>query len=104
MPDSLLEEGCRIVIRFGLYILWQCQCNGPCIGLTGEYAHGLWQRSEQLFRAHDAIPIAADRLEAIVDRNILAMLRLKLLQHWCDVAAGKDIAGEQQNRQAIDRC
>ena len=75
----LMEECFGIVVCLGLYILRQRQRDRACLSRTCQDAHGLWQRCEQLFRSGDAVPVTTNRLEAFIDRDILAMFGLKLL-------------------------
>ncbi len=102
VPDPPAEELDRVVVGFGLHILRQRERH--CAGLAGagEHAQGLGQGGEQLVGPVDAVPVLADRLEAVVDREILALGRLDLLQHRRHIAAGEDVAGQQQHRQAVD--
>ena len=51
----------------------------------------------------DAIPIARDGPEAVVDGDVLRLARLELLQHRRGHAIGEDVAGQQQHRQPVDR-
>src|SRR6266571_5093152 len=92
MPEALAKESLRIGIGLRLNILGEGQGDSACFCRAGQHAHGLRERGQQLFRTCDAVPVAADRLEAIVNRNILSVFGLKLLQDRRDVAAGKNVS------------
>ena len=79
------------------------QRDGAGLGRRGQHAHRFGQRGQQLLGAIDAIPVPRHRPEAIVDRHVLGLRRLELLQHGRRRAIGEDVAGQQQHRQAIDR-
>ena len=102
LPDALLEQEVGIIVGFGLRVLRQRQRDRARIRRRGQHAHGFRQRGDQLLGAVDAIPIARDRLEAVVDADVLRMLVFQLLQHGRLDALGEDIAGQQQHRDAID--
>ena len=103
VPDALLEHLFGIVERLGLYILRQRQGDGAGLGGRGQDAHGFGQRADQLIGPVDAVPVARNRLESVVDRDVLGVLILNLLQHRRYVAAREDVAGQQQHRDAVDR-
>jgi hypothetical protein len=58
---------------------------------------------DDLLRAVDPVPVAGDRFEAVVDREILTVRQLELLQDRGHVPAGENVARQQQNRQPVDR-
>ncbi len=101
-PDALGEQLHREVVRFGLHILGQRKGDGAGVRRAGQHAHGFGQRGDDLVRPVDAVPVAADRLEAVVDADVLGMLGFELLQHRGHVAPGEDVAGQEQHRQAVD--
>src|SRR5690348_13658782 len=103
VPDALLEKCFGIGKCFRLDILGQGQGNCSGFRRTGQYAHGLRERDEQLFRAYNPIPITADWLKTIVDRDILSMFRFQLLQDRRDVPTSKEISRKKQDRQAVNR-
>ncbi len=103
-PDALAEKFFGEVEGFGLDVLWKAEGDGTGVGGRGEDAHGFGQGSEELLGALDAVPVAGDGLEAIVDGNILSGCGFQLLENWSDVAASEDIAGKQQYGNTIDGC
>ncbi len=78
-PDTPGEKGFWICIRLRLDILGKSQCDSTSLRWTRQYTHGFWKSSQHLFWPCDAIPVAAHRLEAIVDRYILAVFKFELL-------------------------
>ena len=103
VPDALAEERDRVVVGLGLHVLRQRQRHRAGLGRAGQHTQRLGQGRQQLVGPVDAVPVLADRLEAVVDRHVLALRPLKLLQHRCHVAAGEDVARQEQHRQAVDR-
>jgi hypothetical protein len=55
-----------------------------------------------LLRAGDAVEIARHRLEAVVGGSRAVAEILDLLQHRIGPAVGENIAGQQEQRQAVD--
>ncbi len=76
MPDAAGEERSGVCKSLGLYVLGQGQRDGPGLRRAGQHAHRFRQSRQQLFGPRDAIPVAADGLEGIIDGNILRMLGL----------------------------
>src|SRR6516225_2543397 len=62
---------------------------------------GLAAGSEDLLWAGDAVPPARDRPKAVIDRDGRVAERLDLLQHGIGAPAREDVAGQEQQRQAI---
>ena len=91
MPGALCEECFGVVICLCLHILRKRQGNSACICRAGQHAQNLRQRGQHLLRAHNAIPVAAHRPKAIVNRNILSVFGFQLLQDGRDIAAGEEI-------------
>ncbi len=56
----------RVLERLGLHVLAQAQRDRAALGRIGQGQQGARERREELLRAGDAIPIARDRLEAVV--------------------------------------
>ncbi len=73
VPGALLEKPRRIRECLRLDVLGQRHGHGAGVRWTGQHAHRLWQRGQQLFGSIDAVPVAAGGLEAIVDGNVLRM-------------------------------
>jgi len=102
VPDAPPEEGRRVVTGHRLHVLRQGQRHRTGIRRGGQDTHGLRQGGQELLRAGQAIPVTGDRLEAVVDRDVLRMLPFKLLEHGGLEAPGEDVAGQQQHRDAVD--
>ena len=79
-------------MRLRLNVLRQGKRYGTGIGWGGQDAHHFGQSGDQLFGSVDAVPVAADGFERVVDADILGGWRLELLKHGRDVAAGEDVA------------
>ena len=101
-PDPLLEQPARVVVRLRLDVLRQAQRDRAGLGWRGEDAHRLGQRGDQLLGPIDPVPVARHRPEAVVHRDVLAVLGLELLQHGGDVAPREDVSRQQQDRQPVD--
>ena len=65
----------------------------PVSAGTGQHAHDFRQRGEELIGAVEAIPVAADGLEAIVDRDVLGLRRTRVA-----AAPGRRCAGQRCRR------
>ena len=102
-PYAPGEQRLGVVVRLRLHVLRQTNRHRAGLGRVGQDAHGRGQCTQQLVGAVDAVPVAADRFEAVVHRDVLGVLGLQLLQDRRDVAPGEDVTRQQQHRQAIDR-
>ena len=65
------------------------------------YAEGVRQRLNQLLRRGDAVPMADDRLEGVVDGQRRVAKVLHLLKHRVRDAAVEGIAGQQKQRHPV---
>ena len=101
-PDTRLEKTFRIIIGFRLHVLAESQRNRAAFRRIGQHRHGACQCGDDLFRPGDAVEIARYGPEAIIGRNSAVGKILHLLQNRIGYAIGKDIAGQQQQGQAID--
>src|SRR5689334_18286381 len=101
-PYSALKEFFRKIKRLGLHILRQTDCYGPGFHRRGEDTHCFWKGSEQLFWSLNTVPVARNRLQAIVNRDVLGLEGFQLLQNWRDIASGKNVSGKKQYWYAID--
>ncbi len=95
------EEALGIVIGFALGVLAERQERRPAIGRIEHRGDRLGQRLEDLLRPRDAVPIAGDGPERIVDGERWIMEVLDLLQDRIGKTAGEHVAGKQEHRQAI---
>ena len=102
VPYPFPEERLRIFVGFGLHVFRQPDGHGAGLSRVGQYPHGLGQRRQQLIRPVDAVPVAANRFEAVVDRHILAVFRLELLEDRRDIATGEEVTRQQQNGNPVD--
>ena len=80
-PDALLEQVRREVERLRLDVLGQRQRHGAGLGGRGEHPERARQRGQQLLRAVDAVPVATDGPEGVVDAHVLRLRALQLLEH-----------------------
>ena len=101
-PHPLLEERFRILEGLALHVLGQGQGHGAGVGRAREDAHRFEKGGHELLGTVDAVPVAGDRLEAVVDRNVLGPSRLELLEHGGHLPRGKDVPGEQEHREPVD--
>jgi hypothetical protein len=92
----------RTVEGLGLHVLGQSDRDGTGLGRIREHAHGLGHGGEDLFRPVDAVPVARDRLEAVVDAGVLRAGVLELLQHGRGPAVGEDVSRQKQHGQPVD--
>ena len=102
MPHALAEQLLRVIPGFRLHVLRQRQGDRAGVGRRGEHAHGFRQGGDELVRSGDAVPVARDRFEAVVDADVLGGGGFQLLQHRRHVAPREDIPRQQQHRQAVD--
>ncbi len=101
-PHALFKKLFRVIVGLGLHVLRQRQRHCAAIGGRGEHAHGFRQRGDQLLGPIDAVPIPRYGFETVVHTRILRRRRFNLLQDRRHIAPRKDVAGQQQHRQAID--
>ncbi len=96
-----LKERHRIIKGDFLNILTQTDEGRPAIGRVEHDGDGLGQGGDDLFGMGDAVPVARHRLERVVDggRRIAEMLHL--LQHRIGTAIGKNVAGQDEQRQPV---
>jgi hypothetical protein len=66
MPDPFFKQAGWVIERFHLNILWESESHRAGIYWTRQHPHRIWKCRNDLIRPVDAIPIAADRPEAIV--------------------------------------
>ena len=91
----------RAIERLGLRVLRQRQHGRAAIGRIEHRRHGLRQRRKQLVRIDNAIPIASDGAESVVDGRARIAEILHLLQHRIGQAIDESVADQKQNRQAV---
>ena len=101
MPDALSEEGNRIIIGFAFHILRHGQAHRAGIGGIGEHAHGMNRSRHQLFRTFHAVEIMAYAAECIRHGLAEGLEEFRLLQNRVRLAAGKGIARQHQQRDAV---
>lgn len=96
-----LEQRLGEVVRLRLDVLRQRQDDRARVGRVREHPRDLRQRREQLLGPGDAVEVAADRTEGVVDRRGAVAEGLDLLQHRVRRAAGERVARQQQDRQPV---
>ncbi|MNF52525.1 hypothetical protein D3C84_338710 [compost metagenome] len=100
---AFLQEIIGIVVGLGLHVLRQGQGHGAGFRRVGEHSHGVDRRRHQLLGTVDAVPVFTDSLECIVGADAQVVELLDLLQHRVRLAAGVDIAGQQQQGNTVGR-
>ena len=101
-PDAPKEKVGGIVVGLGLHVLGEGEGDRARGRGIGQHAHGLGQSGQELLRPVDAVPVAGDGTEAVVDAQVHAVRRLELLQHGRGQAAREDVAGQEEHGQAVD--
>jgi hypothetical protein len=101
-PNALFKQRRGIVECFGLHVLRHGECYGAGLRRRSQHAHGFEQRERELIGTIDAVPIARHGLEDVVHGHILRLFGLQLLKHRTHVAPREDVAGQQQDGNAID--
>jgi hypothetical protein len=99
-----LEERSRVVEGLRLHVLWQAEEGRTAVGRVEHRGDRLRQRLHDLRRVGDAIPVAHDGSEGVVDRRRRRAEVLDLLQHRVGHTALERVAREQQQRQAVGHC
>ena len=95
-----VEEIHGPVEGLGLHILRQRKAGGAALRRVGHDLDGARQGRQQLPGLHDAVEVARDRAQAVVGAQITLLEALHLLQDGIGQARGKDVPGQQQQRQA----
>ena len=96
------EELGRPVEGLGLHVLAEGERHRAAVGRVGHGGEGAGQRGQELLGAGDAVEVAADRAEGVVGGDGAVAEVLDLLQHRVGRAVGEDVAGDEQDRQAVD--
>ena len=96
-----LEERGRIGVHLGLHVLRQADERGAAVSGVEHRLDGERQRLSHLLWPDNAIPVARDGPERIVDRDGRRAEVLDLLQHGIGDPALEGVAGEDQDRQAV---
>ena len=99
--DPLLEEGDREVVGLSGDILWKPDECRATVSRVEHGLHGVGQRVRQLFGLCNPIPVARDRLEAVVHglRRVAEML--DLLQDRIGQAMHKRVTTDEEQRQPV---
>ena len=103
VPGPLAKEPGRPVERLGLHVLRQRQGDRAGLRLTGQHAHCLQRGVDQLLGPRDSVPIAGDRPEGVVDRDLLRPACLQLLKNGPDPPGGEHVTGKEEHREPVDR-
>ena len=96
-----LEEALREVERLGLDVLRQGDERRPAVRRVEHRGHRVRQRVHDLLGPGDAVPVAGDRLERVVDGDRRITEVLDLLQHRVGDPALERVAGQQQHGQPV---
>ena len=91
------EELGRPVEGLGLHVLAEGERDRAAVGGVGHGGEGARERGQQLLGAGDAVEVAADRAEGVVDGHGAVAEVLDLLQHRVGGAVGEDVAGDEQD-------
>ena len=100
-PDFRREKAFGPVKGLGLHILAEGQRHRPGFGRVCHHPQRARQGCQQLFGPRDPVEIARYRAETVIRRDRAIPEHLDLLQHRVGRAVGKDIAGDQQHRNAV---
>src|SRR5215211_3554535 len=101
-PDAAFQKLLGEVVGLGLDVLGKRQRHDPGLGLVGQDAHGRERSGDYLLGTVYPVPVSGDGPEAVVDREGAVVRSLELLQHGVGGARGEDVAGQEQNGQAVD--
>ena len=96
------EEREGIIVGFGLRVLAEGEGHRTAFGRVGQHRHCPAEGRDELLGPDDAIEIARDWAETVVGADGPVAEILDLLQNRVWPAAGEDVAGDEQHRQAID--
>ena len=99
--DAWLEKRLGIVEGEFLRVLAEADEGRPAIGRIEHRRHRLRQRGDDLLRMGDAVPIARHGAKGVVHGGGRIVEMLDLLQHRIVPAVGKDVAGQNQDRQPV---
>ena len=100
-PHPFGEEAFGIVVGLALHVLGHGDAHRAGVGGVGEHPHGADHGAHQLLGTDDPVPVAAHRPERVVGGQAQIMGLLHLLQHGIRLAAGVDIAGQDQHRDVV---
>ena len=101
VPDPFGHELARVVVGLGLHVLGHRERDRAGICRAREDAHRGERGRDQLFGPADAVPVAGDRDERVVHRDVAARRYLDLLQHRVRHARREHVARQEQHRQPI---
>ena len=105
LPARLVHDGLeqphRVVVGLGLDVLRQPEEGRAAVGGVEQRGDRERQRLRDLRRARDAIPVARDGPEGVVDGDRRLVELLDLLEHRVGDARMERVAGEQQQRQPV---
>ena len=99
--EATREEGLRIVIGPALQVLRQAEEGRAAIGGVKQGGKGCGQGLQDLGGVGDAVPVAADGPEGVVQAQRGVPEMLQLLQHGVGQAGQEGITTEHQHRQAV---
>ncbi len=101
MPDARLEEVDRVVVGLGLRVLAEGEADRAAVGRVGHHPKRAGQGGQDMLGPADPVEVAHDGAEAVVGRHGRVVEILDLLQHRVGRAVGEDVAGDEEDRQAV---
>ncbi len=101
-PDAVGEELLRPVVRLRLHVLRQRQGDRAGLRRVGQHTHGLQGGGEQRLGAGDPVEVPGDGPQGVVDRHVGLDGVLQLLEQRVGGVRGEVVAGQEQDRQAVD--
>ena len=80
MPDPLVEQLNRPVVRLGLHVLGEAERDRAGLGGIRQDSHRRQQGRRQLFGTPDPVEVPRDRPESVVHRDVARVRKLQFLQ------------------------
>ena len=102
MDDTFGEKLFRPIGRRRLDILRQRERHRAALRRVGQHGNGARQGGQELVWRDDAIKVTRNGAQTIDGRDVTVLEVFDLLQDGVGCARDKDVAREQQDRQAID--
>lgn len=100
-PFAFGEEFLGHVEGLGLDVLGQRDGHGAGLGRVRQHPEAVVERGEQLLGPGDAVEELGQRTEGVVDRDVVGVGLLELLQDGVRGAGGKGVARQQEHGQPV---